>query len=191
MTIGIWGDSITYGLCDQEALGWVGRLRKFLPTDDYHHLYNFGICGESSANVLKRFQIECDAIEPEKVVFAIGINDSKYPDGGTVNMVSLEEYKANMIKLITAAKQSAKEVVLVGPTCIGGEFRTPRASIFQDSEIMKYRDVLKEIAQEQNLQFIDMFDVLDPKSDLGDGVHPNIGGYQKMFEKIKSELSWS
>jgi len=34
-------------------------------------------------------------------------------------------------------------------------------------------------------------DVLDPKSDLDDGVHPNTGGYQKMFEKIKSELNWT
>ncbi len=191
MIVGIWGDSITFGACDTEALGWAGRLRRSVPTDDYNHFYNFGICGESSADVLKRFQVEFDAIEPEKVIFAIGVNDSKYPDGVTVNMVPLEEYKANMLKLIAAAKQSAREVVLVGPTCVGGEFRTPRVSIFQDSEIMKYRDALKEIAQEQGLQFIDMFDALDPKSDLDDGVHPNTGGYQKMFGKIKSELNWS
>ncbi len=30
MEIGIWGDSITYGAGDSEALGWVGRLRKSL-----------------------------------------------------------------------------------------------------------------------------------------------------------------
>ena len=131
-----------------------------------------------------------EAIKPEKAIFAIGINDSKFYHGATENKVLLEDYKANMAKLIVAAKKSANEVVLVGPTRIGGEFGTPQVSIFQDSEIIKYRDALKEIAQEQNLQFIDMFDVLDPKSDLDDGVHPNTGGYQKMFEKIKQELNW-
>lgn len=191
MIVGIWGDSITFGACDKEALGWAGRLRRSMPTDDYNHFYNFGICGETTADVLKRFQIEFDAIEPEKVIFALGINDSKFPHGSDAHLISLDEYKKNMQELIDRAKDSVNEIVLVGPTAVGEEFVTPRVSTFRDEEIIKFRDVLKEIAETNNLKFIDMFDVLDPATDLDDGVHPNTEGYQKMFEVIKSELNWS
>jgi lysophospholipase L1-like esterase len=35
-----------------------------------------------------------------------------------------------------------------------------------------------------------VFETLDPATDLDDGLHPNAQGYQKMFEVIKSNLSW-
>jgi lysophospholipase L1-like esterase len=41
MTIGFWGDSITYGSCDSEGLGWVGRLRRSVSVEDYRQFYNF------------------------------------------------------------------------------------------------------------------------------------------------------
>lgn len=190
MIIGIWGDSVTYGACDNQALGWAGRLRKALPADDRYHIYNFGICGQSSRDLLKRFQIEFEATLPEKVFFAVALNDSKYPLNTSISFVSLEEYKENMLKLIQLAKTHTKDITLIGPTCVGGHFKSPRGSFFQDQEILKYRDALKEISHNLNISFIDLFDVLDPKSDLEDGIHPNAKGYQKMFEAIFPRINF-
>lgn len=190
MIVGIWGDSITFGAGDKEALGWVGRLRRSLPTNDSNHFYNFGICGETSADVLKRFQVEFDAIQPEKVIFAIGINDSKVPHDGNSNLVPVSEYKQNMQTLIDACNGKVNEVVLVGPTRVLGGLYVSENSTFTDSEIVKYRHALQEIAEANGLRFIDMLDVLDPSSDLADGVHPTAKGYQKMYEVMERNLEW-
>ena len=188
--MGIWGDSITFGACDATALGWPGRLRKVLPDDDATNVYNFGICGETSADVLKRFQVEFDAIDPDVVMLAFGINDSKFLTGATANLVPLRQYRENLQQLIAVAKKTASEIVLIGPTAVGKESSSSRGSIFQDKEIVRYRDVLEAIAKENNLTFIDMFNVLDPAADLADGVHPTTAGYQKMFEAIQSKVGW-
>ena len=46
------------------------------------------------------------------------------------------------------------------------------------------------IADEQALTWIDLLDILDPKTDLCDGVHPNTQGYQKIFERISAKITW-
>ena len=191
MTIGVWGDSITFGSCDSEALGWAGRIRKSLSTDDVNHLYNFGICGETSEDLLKRFKLEAEAIEPSDIIFAIGINDSKYPGESDTNKVSLADYQRNLEELITQAKAFTKKITIIGATRVDDEWRSMRGSRFLNEEIQKYNAVMKETAGKHGLMFIDMFDVLDPTVDLADGLHPNAKGYQKMFEAIKSELNLS
>lgn len=190
-TVGIWGDSITYGSCDEEALGWVGRLRKSIaPAEDHYNIYNFGVCGDTTEGLLKRFEIECDSIGPDKIIFAIGINDSKYRGGTQEFVVPLEQFDANLKGIVSLAKTKVDEVVLVGPTSVGGVFETLR-STFVDDEILKYNEVIKKVADENSLQFIEMFDVFDPQTELADGVHPTTVGYQKMFERINTELNWN
>ena len=88
MTIGIWGDSITYGKGDKEGLGWVSRLRNSLELeDDDIEVYNRGVCGHTSADILKRFVVEAESIEPKKIIFAVGANDAKIPQNEASNKV--------------------------------------------------------------------------------------------------------
>ena len=56
----IFGDSITYGVIDREG-GWANRLRKYLDArtldsngKDLFMLYNLGISGDTSADLLAR-----------------------------------------------------------------------------------------------------------------------------------------
>jgi lysophospholipase L1-like esterase len=188
MTIGVWGDSITYGLRDSEALGWAGRLRKSLLTDGNHRLYNFGICGETSEDILKRFAIEAAAIEPEYIIFAIGINDAKYPTDDAVNKVPLPQYIANMEQLISQAKHYTNSITLISATKADDAWRSARGSKYLNDETKKYNAAMQDIAQQHGIQFIDVFNTLDPSTDLAEGLHPNASGYQKMFEAIKQQL---
>ncbi len=191
MEIGIWGDSITYGESDDEALGWVGRLRRSFSVDEDVQVYNRGICGNTSADVLKRFKIEADSLEPTIIVFAVGINDSKHPLGESTNKVSLEQYQQNMRSLVTQALGYTKNVFIVGATQVDEEVIAQRkdSSRFFNTEIEKYNAVLKQLAAENNLVYIDVFGAMDIKSDLHDGLHPNAGGYEKLSQKIKPLLN--
>lgn len=189
MTIGIWGDSIAFGICDEEALGWVGRLRKSLPINDsYHEVYNFGIGGETSKDLLKRFSIEAQAIGPDMIVFAIGINDAKFTNQSNINQVPVEKFTRNLQTLLTQAKNFTKSVTLIGLTRVTDDWRHVPESRFLNEEIQKYNTAVKETAEMNGGSYISMINTINPETDLADGLHPNALGYQKMFEKIKSEF---
>lgn len=183
MEIGIWGDSITYGGGEE---GWVAHLRRSLSDKDID-VYNRGICGDTTEDVLKRFAVESGALEAKIVVFAFGINDSKYPNRGNVNKVPFENFKQNMNNLVKQARTNAEKVVLVGltdvdETVIGG------SSLFLNNTIQLYDEYISNLAKREGLLFIPMRGLLDPHNDLVDGLHPNAVGYQKIFEKVHHSL---
>ena len=185
MEIGIWGDSITYGAGDSEALGWVGRLRKLLETNDDVSVYNFGICGDTTDDLLKRFSVEANAIGPHVIVFAIGINDSKYPAGETQNVIPLETYKQNMRELLKLAKKYTDRIIIVGATKADETLMRKSGTRFINTVIQTYNDFLKEFSESEGLTYIDVFNVLDINIDLDDGLHPNAQGYEKLFVAIQ------
>ena len=190
MEIGIWGDSITYGESDSEALGWVGRLRKSTSVDEDKQVYNRGICGNTTEDLLKRFKVEADSLEPNIVVFAIGINDSKYPVGEQTNKISLEQFKKNIESLLQQAKVYTQTIFVVGATQVDEEVvsQWKDSSLFYNAEIQKYNNVLKETAASSGVSYVDVSEVLDAKTDLHDGLHPNAKGYEKLAMAIKSEI---
>ena len=184
MEIGVWGDSIAYGMCDSEALGWVGRLRKSLAHDDSTRVYNFGICGDTTENLLKRFSVEVDAIEPNTIIFAIGINDSKFPAGQETNWVPLDVFKKNIKELLQQARKYTDIIHFVGATKVNDSLARLSGTRFLNETIQSYNAALKEIAEAENLPFIDVFEILNPTVDLADGLHPNAQGYEKMYKEI-------
>lgn len=188
MEIGIWGDSITYGECDSEGLGWVGRLRSSFPIENYVGVYNRGVCGDTTEDLLKRFSVEAGSIKPEKIVFAIGINDSKYAAGETSNKVSVEQFKSNMRSLVQQAKFHTENIYIVGAIKVDDAFARQGGTRFVNDDIELYNNALEEIAREEKLTFFDVFEVLNPATDLHDGLHPNAAGYRKLFTQIATKI---
>lgn len=185
MEIGIWGDSITYGAGDSEALGWVGRLRKSLETKDDIGVYNFGVCGDTTDDLLKRFSVEADAIKPNVIVFAIGINDSKYPAGETENIIPIEKYKENMQTLLKLARNYTDKIYIVGATKVDEAIVRRSGARFVNEMIQSYNSFLKEFSASEGLIYVDVFGALDINTDLDDGLHPNAQGYEKLFNTIR------
>jgi lysophospholipase L1-like esterase len=139
---------------------------------------------------MTRFDVELEAIHPEKVILAVGINDSKFPEGSDTHLVSLEAYEQNLRQLIEKTKAYTGSITIVGSTRVDDEWRSARGSRFMNEDISKFNEVMKKISAENNLDYIDVFDTLDPSTDLADGLHPNAQGYQKMFEVIRANLDW-
>ncbi len=189
MEIGIWGDSITYGECDNEGLGWVGRLRKSLLNNNTS-VYNFGVCGDTTDDLLKRFVIEANSIQPDRVIFAIGINDSKVPAHETTSKVPLEQYKQNIQRLIAIARNYTDKIYIIGATRVDEQYVRDydTQSRFNNETIQSYNAFLKDIARSENLSFIDTFDILDTENDLTDGLHPNAHGYEKLYQTLRKFL---
>ena len=192
-TICIFGDSITWGAWDKEKGGWVNRLRLFLePLFDYKViLYNLGVSGDNTEDLLKRFKAEAEARKPNIIIFSIGANDSQYIDSKDNPRVNLEKFQENLNKLANQAKKITPKIIFIGLTKVDESKTMPipwnKRKYYTNENVIQYKSIIESFCQENKILFVDILDLLN-KEDLDDGLHPNSQGHQKMFERIKDFL---
>ncbi len=200
----IFGDSIAYGAWDKEG-GWVQRLRKFVDeknltdSDFYCRVYNLGISGNSSKNLLERFEFETKQRLKESeetiIVFAIGINDSYFVHNENSHRVPINKFKENIQKLTDLAKKFSSKIIFVGLTSVDETKTTPIPrdinKSYKNENIRKYNEIIKSICEENEILFIEIFEdwiKLNYENLLEDGLHPNSEGHKKIFESVKEFL---
>jgi lysophospholipase L1-like esterase len=190
--IAIFGDSITWGAYDIEG-GWANRLKQYLTerTEDYFEVYNLGISGDSTADLLNRIGVESEARNPNTIVIAIGANDASYIKSKSDNYVPMAEFKNNLIKIINEARNFTDEIIFVGLTRVDETKTVPvpwNPDICDTNEsISAYDAEIKDICAEAGIPFIEMLDLIGD-DDLDDGLHPNSIGHEKMFLRVKDFL---
>lgn len=190
--INVFGDSITWGAYDIEG-GWANRLRKYLEerADDYFEVYNLGISGDSTADLLNRIGVESDVRNPNTIIIAIGANDASYIKSKSDNYIPIAEFKNNLIEIINEARNFTDEIVFVGLTKVDESKTVPvpwNEDVCDTNESASaYNTEMKDICTEASVPFIEMMDLLEDE-DLSDGLHPNSVGYEKMFLRIRDFL---
>lgn len=202
-----FGDSIAFGAWD-EAGGWVERIHKQVNKKVidsnflyYEHIYNLGICGDTTTSLLNRLEEEIvPRIRDEEdtqyvVVFAIGINDSQINKTTGKSKVLLDTFKNNLAQLLQKSKKYSSKIIFISPTpvdeaMIQAEPSEPDQSYTNES-IKKFHKILQEFCEEQHLLFIDVFNIWigkDYKELLIDGLHPNTKGHEEMYQMIFTAL---
>lgn len=189
-------DSITMWARDLEKGGRVARLhnylwQKFLREDvDYGIVYNLGIDGDTSSWVLKRFDGEAEARQPDVVIFAIGSNDCTIIDKKETT-ISLDMFQKNIALLIEKAKKITEKIVFIWTIICDETKSNPIVWAPELSQDMKntiaYNDVIKTFCKQNNILFIDVIDVLTNK-DLEDGIHPTAEGHEKIYIRVRDIL---
>ena len=195
MNICIFGDSITWGASDVEKGGWVQRLRTFVEsTKEDVDIYNLGVSGDTTDDLLKRFKAECEARKPEKlfkIIFGIGTNDSQYILNKDNPRTTLEKFEENLEILISQAKKFTEDIVFCGLLPVDESKTMPipwsKEEFYDNESVSRYNSVIRSVAEKHNLKFIDLSDALSLE-DLPDGLHPDSNGHQKIFEVMKKEL---
>lgn len=190
--INIFGDSIAWGAYDREG-GWIDRLKRYLlkSPNDYDEVYNLGISGDSTEELLRRFRIENEARESDLIIFAIGTNDASYFKPRNENWVPMDKFEKNLLELIAQAKKFTNEIVFVGLLRANDAITAPAPwatdFYYYNKNIEIYNNKLKEICEKNKLLFIEMQDLLS-NEDLEDGLHPNSIGHEKIFLRVKDAL---
>jgi len=198
MHILIFGDSITYGAWDGEG-GWVNRLRVFLDRVqmekrlDYCLTYNLGVSGDTTHDVLKRFESEANRrLEDEKEIVTIFSN---FCDPAIVNKtnpkISEKEFRKNINEIIRKSKKFSKKIIFTGLTNVD-ETRTNPVSwdkniSFKNDSIKKYDSIISSECKRNKIHFIEMFGKIKEEF-LFDGVHPNSMGHEKIFSAVKEYI---
>jgi len=190
--INIFGDSITWGAFDEKG-GWADRLKNFLMADkqNYFEVYNLGISGDDTEGLLKRFEIENNFRNPDVIIVAIGINDSYRINSRENPRISLEIFSKNLEKILDKTDISKKQLIFVGLTKVDERKMMPTPwesnKYYENKNISVYNEKIKEFCSENDLLFIEMFNLLND-DDLEDGLHPNSIGHEKMFLRVKDFL---
>ncbi len=187
------GDSITFGRGGTANKGWVFRLDEYFSSKDYYNVvYNLGIPGDGVEGLLKRVNVELTArvnlIRPDDkfvILIGIGLNDSRLI--GKEEQISIEDYMEKMTELVKIAKGYTSHVVLLGLTNADEKRTTPyEDTYFYNERIGKFNSVIEKVAEDNDLKYL-KFDNLAADM-LGDGIHPNDKGYEKMYLVVKKFL---
>lgn len=188
----VFGDSIAWGACDYERGGWVERLKVYFLENADIVVYNFGVSGNTTSDLLNRFDSEIRIMDPEVIVFAIGINDTKYLKDPNFPVTNINQFENNILTLINKARKLTDKIVFVGLTPVDELKTKPRihdgTEKNYDNEIIeKYNSLLSELCKREEVQFINVFSSFG-EMDLEDGLHPNSNGHKVVFEKVKSVI---
>src|SRR3989338_1720331 len=207
MRILAFGDSITLGMWDYEAGGWVNRIGRALgvtsrknPEDDSTTIYNLGVSGNSSREILERFENEVKYRLREEqeivIIIATGINDSWYINKEKTTNVSENDFRNNLQKLIDLAKKSSTKIFFVGINPVDESRVNPvpwRPELSYKNELVdKYDAIIKESCEKNHVDFIDIrsaFKEQDYPALLEDGAHPNSTRHKLIFETIHNSLA--
>lgn len=211
MTIICFGDSITYGNWDPEG-GWAGRLRSYLDSKSlaayqdtdlystyYTLTYNLGIPGDTTSGLLARFEEELiPRFNPDEetiLLFAIGINDSRFYPSLNEFETAMELFEENIWNIWEIAKKYSKEIAFIGLTPVDEERTNPLiwepGAVYKNEYIEKYNTFIKEFCGRRDVPFIDIFERvknLNVPELLEDGIHPNSDGYKVIFDIIEGEI---
>lgn len=186
----IFGDSITWGAGLQTREAWANLLRNYIEskTDHYIEVYDLGIDGNTTKDLLNRFEVEAEARKPELIIFAIGVNDSMFRHGNNYEIDS-DQFKENLGKLYEKAKKFTDKIWFVG-LAKGSDSetnplkRSSTGKCYSKESVERYDGVIKNFTSQKSLPFVDIYKSLSD-SDFDDGLHPNIEGHKKIFERVK------
>jgi lysophospholipase L1-like esterase len=186
----VFGDSITYGQLDLEMGGWVNRLRLRLANDSSIascHVFNMGISGQTTGEILERFERECKGRVLEDfnniIVIAAGINDSQLFDNAP--LADEEELRANVKALIEKAKALTPKVIYVGLTPVDDNRTIPfiwdKSRKWINERVAAYDEIISTVCSEMGVRYVYVYDQIDPATNA-DGLHPSEEGHEKLAE---------
>lgn len=186
----IFGDSIAQAAYARN--GWVELFKQFLEEKyqgDFINVFNLGVGGNTSEDLLKRFENEAFARKPTDFVFQIGNNDSGYFGVPVKPITEESKFALNLEELIAKASKFSPKITFIGLVLGDDSILQPfpgssTNKAYSRERVKAYDKIVKDISEKNGCRFIEILDKLD-FSDFQDGLHPNEQGHKKMFEVIK------
>lgn len=184
------GDSLTFGYGVSKDKKWIDILKKTLPQ---YEISNKGVNGDTTSGVLSRFYKDVILNKPSKVIITIGSND--FLTGRTVDSAF-----DNLKLLIKEARENGIDTFIGIEPLICADLAKEYWCSYLDysiinSKISLYRYKILNYCKENNLDFIDFYDLfenlsskLDDHNMFLDGLHPKENVHKIMAEEVIKKL---
>ena len=195
------GDSVTdmgstnpvgEGLFDNVGRSYVRIVENMLATwypDVFIRVTNSGIGGNTSRDLLKRFDRDVVELEPDWVSICIGINDvwRQFDSPAiTSSHVSPEEYEQNVEEMILKVKDNVKGVFILSPYII-----EPNSEDMMRARMNEYVAIAKKLAEKHGCKFVDFQKMYEEYCKIRhssyiawDRIHPNQIGATLMAKEF-------
>ena len=171
------GNSITQG--------WRTHHPEFFDEKPY---INRGISGQTTDQMLQRFQQDVINLKPAVVVILAGTNDIAQNRGP----ITLEDITKNICNMVKKAKRHHIKVVLCS---VLPAYDYPwRKGLHPNEKIPKLNTLLKTCVEKNNILYLDYFSAMSKENNAMidaysyDGVHPNKTGYKIMEPLVKKAI---
>lgn len=157
--------------------GWPGFRPTFFENSPF---INKGISGQTTPQMLARFQRDVIDLNPQSVVILAGINDIAENTGP----IPIATVAQNIFTMAEMAQEHQIQVVLCS-TLPADDFPW-RPGLNPQVKVPKLNALVEKYARENNLIYINYFEAMADTDDglldaFGyDGVHPNAAGYAVM-----------
>ncbi len=190
----VFGDSIVQAAYIKNS--WVDFLKNYLEekhVEDFINVFNLGIGGNTTDDVLSRLENEAKFRGPTSLIFGVGINDSGYFRFPEKPIVEKERFISNLENIIKISKKFTNDIIFTGLVLGDDSLLQPfpgssQGKSYTTERTIGYDKLIKEIAEKNNCKYIYLFDKLGFE-DFSDGLHPNESGHKKIFEVIiKNEI---
>lgn len=195
-----FGSSTLFGVADPQYGGYIGWLKKWHEQKNIHNkTYNLGISGQTTTDMLKRFENEVSIRKPQLIIFNAGSNDSRrIGTANSPNQVSLAKFKDNLKKIIRIGKSLANFIFIsINPI---DDSKTAPLSYWHHNDYYyfledsrKYREVEKELCIKEKIRYIDIFNQWLTNKNYTqflykDGLHPNSRGHKEIFLSLRDVI---
>ena len=178
----IFGDSIAYGLFDNEYYGWANRIRIKLEIKN-NFVFNLAIPGQNSFDILNKFEQELmnryNKEDEFKIIFSFGIKDALLINDDT----KIDYFKNNVLEIIEKAKKYTQNIYFIG-------LLKPDINIRKEynlDNVVLVDNCLEDICKLQNVKYIRIRDLINI-DELSDGLHPNEVGHKKIANVILEKI---
>ncbi len=166
------GDSITWGFPFGPAVSWVSMLQDSLGVE----VINKGINGNTTSDMLRRFDRAVLSYEPTHIVIMGGANDVLMAE-------SFDRIVTNIRLMAEKAEENNIKVIFGLPTAIDDKYLEELIARIRDW-MRNYAEIKEIPVIPFNRAFYDKNGQLRTELLLLDGAHPAVEGYQEMFKQI-------
>lgn len=189
-TFCIFGDSATQAA--YVKVNWVSLFRQYLE-DKYKgsfiNVFGLGVGGNTTSDILKRFENESIVRNPSSIIFQVGVNDSGYLKTTKNPITNEKQFETNTKKIIDIARNFWKDITFIGLAVGDDSILKPLSGdsagrSYDRNRVERYDKILRRIAEINVCKYIQILENL-AFEDFMDGIHPNEQGHIKIFEIIK------
>lgn len=195
------GDSVTdmgsvlpvgEGLGDNVGRGYVRVLESMFASyypEVFLRITNSGVSGDTSRDLLKRFDRDVVELNPDWVSICIGINDvwRQFDSPSIIDSHVLpDEYEKNVEEMILKIKDKVKGVFILSPYIM-----EPNAEDMMRKRMDEYVKICKKLAEKYNCVFVDFQKLYEDYCKVRhssyiawDRIHPNQVGATLMAREF-------
>lgn len=168
-----------------------------------YNVYNSGFPGDTTLELLKRFDRDVTQHSPDVVVLLVGSNDMFYPG----HMLEFATYQKNLNTLLDRIKYIGAQAVLMTAPRFLKNFLienfpgTINHSVSLEERLDILNRTIRETADERDIPLVDVYTLIDPVDDSvsslvlnpansgkNDGMHMTAAGYGVIAENVYKTL---